>query len=137
MATAPQFMLDTNIASIVIKGASEPLRARLRATPLTSACISSITEGELLYGLAKKPGATTLREAVASFLRHVEVLPWDSAAAATYGELRADLEAQGTPLGNMDTLIAAHALAAGCILASNDKAFVRVPGLAVEDWLAA
>lgn len=135
MAT-PRFMLDTNIASAVIRGAPEALRARLRATPLASACISSITEGELLYGLAKKPGATALREAVAAFLRHVEVLPWDRAAAAAYGPLRADLEAKGTPIGNLDMLIAAHALAAGCALASNDKAFTRVPGLAVEDWLA-
>jgi tRNA(fMet)-specific endonuclease VapC len=137
MTTVARVMLDTNVASFVIKGASEPLRARLRATPLASACISSITEGELLYGLAKKPGATALRETVASFLRHVEVLPWDSAAAAAYGELRAELESKGTPRGNMDTLIAAHALAAGCALATNDKAFARVPGLTVEDWLAA
>jgi tRNA(fMet)-specific endonuclease VapC len=136
MAAALRVMLDTNIASAVIKGTSEPLRARLRATPLASACISSITEGELRYGLARKPGATALRAAVASFLRHVEVLPWDSAAAAAYGELRADLEAKGTPIGNLDTLIAAHALAAGCVLVSHDKAFMRVPGLTVEDWLA-
>ena len=137
MATARRFMLDTNIASFIIRGPGEALRARLRATPLPSTCISSITEGELLYGLAKKPGATALREAVASFLRHVEVLPWDSAAAAACGELRAGLEARGTPIGNLDTLIAAHALAAGCTLATNDKAFMRVPGLVVEDWMGA
>ena len=137
MATARRFMLDTNIASFIIRGPGEALRARLRATPLPGTCISSITEAELLYGLAKKPGATALREAVASFVRHVEVLPWDSAAAAAYGELRAGLEARGAPIGNLDTLIAAHALAAGCTLATNDKAFVRVPGLAVEDWMEA
>lgn len=135
MATAPRVMLDTNIASFIIKGPNEAIRARLRALPLTSTCISAVTEGELRYGLAKKPEATALREAVASFLRHVEVLPWDSAAAAAYGDLRAGLEAKGTPIDNLDTLIAAHALATGCTLATNDKAFVRVPGLVVEDWM--
>ncbi len=135
--SAPRFMLDTNIASAIIRGAPEALRARLRATPLASACISSITDGELLYGLAKKPGATALREAAAALVRHVEVLPWDSAAAAAYGPLRADLEAKGTPIGNLDMLIAAHALATGCTLATNDHAFARVPGLVVEDWLTA
>ena len=136
MAVTQRVMLDTNIASFIIKGPNEALRSRLRATPLLSACVSSITEAELLYGLAKKPGATTLGEAVASFMRHVQVLPWDSAAAAAYGALRATLEARGTPLDNLDTLIAAHALATGCILATNDKAFTRVPGLVVEDWVA-
>lgn len=135
MATAPRVMLDTNIASFIIKGPNEALRARLRDLPLTSACISAVTEGELRYGLARKPGATALREAVASFLRHVEVLPWDSAAAAAYGEVRADLEAKGTPIANLDTLIAAHALASGCTLATNDKAFLRVTRLTVEDWV--
>lgn len=134
--SAPRFMLDTNIARVVIKGAPDVLRVRLRATPLASTCISSITEGELLYGLARKPGATALHEAVATFLRHVEVLPWDSAAAAVYGPLRADLERNGTPIGNLDLLIAAHALASGCSLATHDRAFGRVPGLTVEDWLA-
>jgi tRNA(fMet)-specific endonuclease VapC len=130
-------MFDTNVASLVIRGPNEALRAKLRATPLHSAVISSITEGELRYGLARKPGATALGEAVASFLRHVQVLPWDSVAAQAYGDLRARLEADGTPLGSLDTLIASHALAAGCVLATHDKAFARVPGLAVEDWVAA
>ncbi len=132
-----RFMLDTNIASFIIRGANDSLRSHLRATPLSSTCISSITHGELLFGLAKKPQATALREAVASFLRHVEVVDWGSAAAATYGELRAALEAPGKPLGNLDMLIAAHALATGCALVSTDKAFARVPGLVLEDWTRA
>jgi tRNA(fMet)-specific endonuclease VapC len=132
-----RFMLDTNMASFVIRGANENIHKRLRATPLASTCISSITHGELLFGLAKKPEATALREAVASFLRHVEVMDWGSSAAGVYGDLRAALEAQGKPLGNLDTLIAAHALATGCALVTNDKAFARVPGLVVEDWTRA
>jgi tRNA(fMet)-specific endonuclease VapC len=134
MAAAPRVMLDTQIARFIIKGASEALRSRLRATPLTGACISSVTEGELLCGLARKPAATALRDSVASFLRHVEVLSWDREAAARYGAVRAALESAGTPLGSLDTLIAAHALAIGATLITNDKAFRRVPGLTAADW---
>jgi len=137
MSTAPRYMLDTNIASFILRGHSDTLRARLRATPLSATCLSSVTEGELLYGLARKPQASALREAVASLLKHVPVLPWDSAAAAAYGRLRAALEAAGTPLGNLDTLIAAHALASGCTLVTNDQALRRVPGLPTEDWTLA
>ena len=63
-------------------------------------------------------------------------LAWDSAAATRYGALRAVLEANGTPLGNLDTLIAAHALATAAILVTNDQAFARVPNLAIENWIA-
>lgn len=70
-------------------------------------------------------------------MRHGEVLPRDSAAAATYGPLRADVEVKGSPIGSLDMLSATHALAAGCVPATNDKAFARVPGLVVDDWLAA
>jgi tRNA(fMet)-specific endonuclease VapC len=133
-ADARKVMLDTNIASFLIRGAPEPLRARLRAVPMASVCISAITEAELLYGVARRPEATALKTAVQAFLRHVDVLPWTSAAAAAYAELRSTLERQGTPMGNMDTLIAAHALAAQCLLVTNDKAFARVAGLIIEDW---
>jgi tRNA(fMet)-specific endonuclease VapC len=136
MAAAPVFMLDTNIASFILRGGTPALLDRLRAHPVTSVCVSSITEAELRYGLARKPEAATLREAVHAFLLHVRALPWDSEAATRYGELRAALEADGKPMGNMDTLIAAHALAAGAVLVSHDRAFRRIPGLRVEDWTA-
>lgn len=128
------FMLDTNIASFIARGPNDALRARLDKVAPALVCVSSITEGELLYGLARKPAAHALRRTVGSLLRHVTVLAWDRDAAAAYGELRAKLEARGTPLGNLDTLIAAHAMAAGCVLVSNAKAFTRVPRLRVEDW---
>ncbi len=130
----PTYMLDTNIASFIIRGPNPALKERLRAVPMAQLCISAVTHGELLYGLARKPGATALQRAVEAFLHRVDVLPWDDTAAERYGPLRAGLEAQGTPLGGMDTLIAAHALAAGCVLVTNDQAFARVQGLGVEDW---
>ena len=134
---ARRYMLDTNMASYVVRGASVPLAARLMAVPMAQLCVSSVTQGEMLYGLARKPGAIGLRTAVREFLMRVDVLPWDSAAAMHYGVLRAALEASGTPLGNLDTLIAAHALAVDAVMVTNDHAFSRVPGLVVENWVAA
>jgi tRNA(fMet)-specific endonuclease VapC len=131
---APRYLLDTNTASFIIRGA---LQERLAALSPADLAISAITEGELLFGLARKPDAAALHRKVHSFLLHVVVLPWDSEAARHYGPLRGQLEAAGQPLGALDLLIAAHALAAGCILVTNDRAFARVDGLAVEDWLAA
>lgn len=78
-----------------------------------------------------------MRAAVHAFLLRVEVLPWANDAAESYGTLRATLEGKGTPLGSLDTLIAAHALAAQCILVSNDKAFQNLSELTVQDWSAA
>ena len=134
MATPPRYMLDTNIASYIVRGPGQAVAARLRALPMEQVCLSSITQGELLYGLARKPQATNLQTAVREFLARIDVLTWGSEAATHYGALRAGLEAAGTPLGNLDTLIAAHALAADTILVTNDLAFTRVPALAVENW---
>jgi tRNA(fMet)-specific endonuclease VapC len=129
------FLLDTNTASFVIRGTYPGLLHRLERHPVSAIAISSVTEAELLYGLARKPGASTLAAAVSAFLRHVQALPWDSEAAARYATLRAGLESAGTPIGNLDTLIAAHALALDAVLVTHDKAFERVPGLAVENWI--
>lgn len=128
-------MLDTDVASLIIRDPSSPVRAQLARA--LAVCVSAITEGEMLFGLAKKPHALRLAAGVREFLRHVEILPWTSAAAQAYGGLRARLEGSGTPLGALDTLIAAHAMAEEAVLVTSDRAFSRVPGLSVEDWLAA
>ena len=93
-----------------------------------------MTQGELFYGLARKPEATALKTAVHAFLSRLDVLPWDRAAAERYGALRASLARLGTSLGNLDTLIAAHALSVDAALVTNDQAFARIEGLQVEDW---
>ena len=111
--------------------------ARLLEVPMHSVCISAVTAGELAFGLAKRPQALALREAVNEFLRRVEVMPWDAAVAQSYGTLRAALYKKGTPLAALDLQIAAHALHVNATLVSNDKAFAQVGGLAVEDWLKA
>ena len=133
---APRYMLDTNMASYIIRGPGPVLAARLVAVPMAQLCVSCVTQGELLYGLARKPGATSLQTAVREFLMRLDVLAWDSAAATRYGALRAALEAEGTPLGNLDTLIAAHALSVEAVLVTNDQAFTRVPALVVENWVS-
>ncbi len=129
------YLLDTNTVSHLIK--RHPLAsARLVQVPMHSICISAITAGELAFGLAKRPSATALHTAVAEFLRRVDVLPWDDAVAQTYGKLRAQLQASGTPLAPLDTQIAAHALHKKAVLVTSDKAFSLIKGLAYEDWTA-
>ena len=109
--------------------------ARLLEVPMHSVCISAVTAGELAFGLAKRPQAMALKEAVNEFLRRVEVMPWDAAVAQSYGTLRAALYKKGTPLAALDLQIAAHALHLKAMLVSNDKAFAQVGLLVVEDWV--
>jgi tRNA(fMet)-specific endonuclease VapC len=125
-------MLDTNIVS----GHPEILR-RIIETPMASLCISAITLGEFRFGLAKRPKAKRLHTAIGEFLLRVEALPWDAVVAARYGALRAEMEREGKPLGALDMLIAAHALATRAILITNDGAFRQVVGLNIEDWTIA
>jgi tRNA(fMet)-specific endonuclease VapC len=126
-------MLDTNTASALIKNLSPLLRERIARVPPARTCLSAISEGELRYGLARLP-TTRHAPAALALLATVPILPWDGAAAAAYGALRATQESRGRPLGALDTLIAAHAIAAGAVLVSADRAFAGVPGLAHEDW---
>ncbi len=127
------YMLDTNMVSHLVKGHSSVTR-RVVATPMALLCLSAITQGELLFGLAKRPEARRLHLAVRELLRRVDVLPWDSAAAGRYGTVRAAMARQGKVLAPLDMLIAAHALTAGAVLVTNDGAFGQVKGLPVEDW---
>ncbi len=71
---------------------------------------------------------------IEEFFLRVAILPWDSDAAQQYGQLRATLERGGQPMGNLDVMIAAHALAVGTILVTNDRAFARIKKLKIEDW---
>ena len=128
-----RYMLDTNTVSHLIKEHPGIVR-RVVATPMAALCISAITEGELRFGLAKRPDAKRLHLAVQEFLRRVDVLPWDSAIAEHYGALRANMTRQGKILAPLDLLIATHALGAGAVLVTSDRAFGQVTSLHVEDW---
>lgn len=120
-------MLDTNMVSYIVKGQSPAARAKLLSLGDDSiACLSSITEAEIKYGLAKRPEATGLRTLMEGFLASIRVLTWGRDEAEAYGLLRAKLEAAGKTLGSMDLMIAAHAIATDAVLVTNDKAFQHV-----------
>jgi tRNA(fMet)-specific endonuclease VapC len=130
-------MLDTNMASYIIKGHPPEARQRLAALPMDSVVVSVVTQAELFYGLARKGHPPAFSNLIHEFLLRVDVLPWDSEVATVYGDLRASCSASGVTLGAMDMLIAAHAVAADATLITHDKAFSLVPDgvLAVEDWI--
>jgi len=129
-----RYLLDTNTASYVIKGNIPRIRERLLKVPMAQLAISAVTEAELLFGAARKPDAVRLKVAVEEFLLRVEARPWDSKAARHYADVRATLERHGNPMGNLDMMIAAHALALEAILVTNDRAFRRLGNLKLEDW---
>jgi tRNA(fMet)-specific endonuclease VapC len=130
----PLYLLDTNIASCIIKGTSPAVDRRLVRVAMPQLAISAVTEGELRFGVARLPQAARLHATVEEFFLRVAVLPWDSDAAQEYGGLRAALERDGLPMGNLDLMIAAHALALGAVLVTNDHAFARIKKLKIEDW---
>ncbi len=129
-----RYLLDTNTASYIIKGNMPRVRESLRKVPVAEVAISVITEAELRLGVLRRPDAKKLNTVVAEFLRFAEVKPWDSVAALHYAQLRAALEDEGRPMGNLDIMIAAHALALGLVLVTSDRVFSRVKGLTIEDW---
>jgi len=124
--------MDTNTVSYVLKGREIAVR-NMVATRLTL-CISAVTEGEIRYGFAKRPPSKKLANTISELLARIDVLPWTSEAAQRYGLLRAELERKGKTLAPLDLMIAAHALEAGAVLATSDRAFSCVPGLDVVDW---
>ncbi|MBU4525252.1 MAG: type II toxin-antitoxin system VapC family toxin [Desulfomicrobium sp.] len=129
------YLLDTNICIYVIKRRPPQVLERFRQAAVSSIGISSITFSELMYGSAKSLRPEQNRIALTQFVAPLEVVPYDDMAAQRYGDLRACLERQGTPIGSLDMLIAAHALALNCVLVTNNvKEFARVPQLRMENW---
>jgi tRNA(fMet)-specific endonuclease VapC len=131
------YLFDTNTVSYYIADNPPQVRERLERVGLSSTAVSAITEAELRYGVARKPNAMRRRTSVESFLADALILPWDSAAARTYGQLRARQEQIGLPLSMEDLMIAAHALSLGLMLVTHDQAFSFVDGLKTEDWTVA
>jgi len=129
------YLLDTNIASHIIKGDIAAVGERLRQVPMHQLAVSVITQAELLYGVAKRGHPQGLATRVTEFLLRVDVLPWTADVAQVYGDLRATCEAAGVTLAPMDMMIAAHAQALGATLVTRDRAFSYMPqGLTLEDW---
>ena len=130
-----RFLLDTNICIYVINRKPPEVMQRFRRFPLGDIGISSITAAELAFGVTKS-GSARNRAALEKFLAPLEIVPFSADAIWHYGQVRAVLERAGTPIGSLDTLIAAHALLLNVTLVSNNlKEFDRVDGLRCENWV--
>jgi tRNA(fMet)-specific endonuclease VapC len=135
------YLLDTDILSNLLRRSpSSPLLVRLAGIPAEQQFTSAVNFGELVYGARRIEaggGSTRLLSRLEHLVSvHLPVLPFDSIAARRYGEIRAELERLGTPIGDADLRIAAIAMARGLtVVTGNVRHFRRVPGLAVENWL--
>jgi tRNA(fMet)-specific endonuclease VapC len=127
------YMLDTNAVSFVFKNQGRVAQRLLSFKP-SAICVSAITVGKLRYG-AEKRGSQKLHSLIDRFLLPFTVAPFGEAEATRYGELYVTLERNGTPIGELDTMIAAHALTLAVTLVTNDDHFSHVAGLQLEDWL--
>ena len=129
-----RFMLDTNICIYAIKHRPQAVVAALRQNASAGLGVSAITVAELEFGVANS-GSVRNAAALQQFLEPLSIADFDRVAARTYGRVRAHLEAAGTPIGPLDTQIAAHALALDVTLVSNNLSeFARVPGLRLVNW---
>lgn len=130
-----RYMLDTNICIYAIKNKPENVLVNLQAKMQDGLCISVITLAELEYGVEASAYPEKNAVALMQFLSIMEILPFDDRAAAEYGKICAKLKKQGTPIGTMDMLIAAHARVSGLVLVTNNvREFTRVEDLRVENW---
>lgn len=129
------YMLDTNAVIMGIRHPDWPIYERIKAHAGKDLCISSITLGELEYGIYKSASPATNKAAVYQFLAGIHIVDFDSKAAEHFGDIFADLERKKMRIGDRDTQIAAHARSRGDILVTNNtKEFQRVSGLMIEDW---
>lgn len=130
-----RYLLDSNVCARYLNGMSLAIRERLRATNIADIAVCSVVKGELFYGVIKSnnPERTLARQQ--EFLKLFVSLPFDDSAALVYGRIRAELSANGTPIGPNDFQIAAIAMVNNLILVThNTKEFSRVNGLQIEDW---
>ena len=131
-------MLDTDIASYVINdyGGTHVLE-KLNALRFGEACVSALTRAELLFGLKKLPPKHRLHIGVRKFLNSVTVLPWEAEAAEFYAEIRYEHTRTGTLIGEIDMLIAAHAIATDAVLVTNNaRHFKRIKlPLMMANWM--
>lgn len=128
-------LLDTNTCIYVIRRRHPDVLRRFEGFGVGDVGISSITAAELRFGAEKSAHPEGNREALERFLLPLEIPEFGDDAASAYGRIRTMLEQRGTPIGPLDTLIAAHAVSLHITLVtSNVREFGRVPGLEVEDW---
>jgi len=130
-------LLDTNICIYIINTKPPAVLERFRQYRMGDIGLCSVVAAELAFGVAKSDSARN-RQALEMFLAPLIILPFDTAAVWVYGDLRANLERRGTPIGSLDTMIAAHALSQQALLISNNtREFSKVPDLQLDNWVAA
>jgi len=130
------YLLDTDICIAIINRRSTKALARLQSCKPGSVALSAISIAELRFGADKSQAVSKNHEALTQFFLALEIKPFDELSAIAYGVIRADLEKKGTPIGPLDTLIAAQALAHELILVTNNQnEFSRVNKLRVETWI--
>ncbi len=130
-----RYMLDTNICIYAIKHKPEKVFLKLQETDPEDVCISSITYAELVHGVEKSASVERNRVALSLLLSNIEIKDFDVKAADEYGKIRADLEKKGTPIGQLDMMIAGHAKSLGlAVVTNNVKEFSRVNGIEVVNW---
>ena len=130
-----KYMLDTNICIYIIKQKPKNVIERFRQAQVSEIGVSSITLSELEYGVMKSAKPEQNKLALAQFIAPIEISAYDDVAAQHYGVIRAHLERQGTPIGSLDMLIAAHALSIGSVLITNKESeFKRVSNLKIGNW---
>ena len=132
-----EYLLDTNILSYFIRGRHPELITRVvEAIDLEKAGISAVVRAEMRFGQSGMPPNDKRRRAIDLLLDQLPALPWTVAAADAYGPLKARLNSNGQPIGELDTQIGAHALAEGLVLVThNTRHFERIAGLKLEDWM--
>jgi tRNA(fMet)-specific endonuclease VapC len=130
-------MLDTDTASYLIRGRYAGIEAQLAALSPADVCISAVTRAELLYGLKRVAPGHLLHASVREFLRIVRALAWDTGAADQYADIRHQLVSSGQPIGEMDMMIAAHALSVSAVLVTNNmRHFERIAApLMLVNWV--
>ena len=137
MASTPErYLLDTNICIYIAKGHPLAVRQHFEKHTLQELAMSTITVGELRFGAEKSQSRARALATIDQLVQMIQPCALPMAAAEHYGHVRATLQQQGQPIGNNDLWLAAHALAEGWTLVTNNtREFTRVPGLRVENWV--
>ncbi|WP_050058047.1 type II toxin-antitoxin system VapC family toxin [Silvibacterium bohemicum] len=131
-------MLDTDICSYLIRRRDEQLDRQFRSVHPSSVCVSAVVRAELIYGLRNLPSSHRLKIDVPFFLNAIRLLSWDEKCADFYADIRYQLKRSGQPIGELDMMIAAHAIAVGAVLVTNNvRHYQRIPlPLQIENWVS-
>ncbi len=130
-----KYLVDTDTCIYIIKKRPRWVFEKFQTLSIGQVCISSVTLAELEYGVKKSQAQDKNKQALEEFILPLFIMPFDKEATSYYGEIRANLERRGTPIGPLDLMIAAHALSLNFVLVTNNvREFARVDNLVIENW---